>query len=158
MSFAVDNDVDLSQVSGVIPIANGGTAADLSATGGTSQVLKQTTSGGVVTVGQLAVADLSDANTVTQGHGATTAAAGAATLNQGSGVITSEGLTAATTYTLTLHNSKVNSTSTVIVNVTDSAGTAPILASVTCTAGIVTIVVTMAALTGTLVFAFAVFN
>lgn len=38
----------------------GGTNADLSATGGTSQVLKQTTVGGNVTVGQLACADLSN--------------------------------------------------------------------------------------------------
>lgn len=44
-----------------IGLAYGGTNADLSATGGTSQVLKQAGSGAAVTVGQLACADLSNA-------------------------------------------------------------------------------------------------
>lgn len=48
-----------------IGLAYGGTNADLSATGGTSQVLKQVTAGAAVTVGQLAVADLSTAKTGT---------------------------------------------------------------------------------------------
>jgi len=43
-----------------IGLAYGGTNADLSATGGTSQVLKQTSVGGAVTVARLACADLSD--------------------------------------------------------------------------------------------------
>jgi hypothetical protein len=46
--------------SGTIVLARGGTGADLSATGGTSQVLKQVSSGANVTVGQLASTDLSD--------------------------------------------------------------------------------------------------
>jgi hypothetical protein len=46
--------------SGLIALARGGTNADLSATGGTSQVLKQTSSGAAVSVGQLASTDLSD--------------------------------------------------------------------------------------------------
>lgn len=41
----------------------GGTNADLSATGGTSQVLKQTTLGAAVTVAQLAASDLSNGTT-----------------------------------------------------------------------------------------------
>lgn len=41
-------------------LARGGTNADLSGTGGTSQVLKQTSVGGAVTVGQLALTDISD--------------------------------------------------------------------------------------------------
>lgn len=44
-----------------LTLAKGGTGADLSATGGTHQVLKQSSSGAVVTVGQLACADLSTA-------------------------------------------------------------------------------------------------
>jgi hypothetical protein len=47
-----------------ITVANGGTGADLSTTGGTSQVLKQETAGGAVTVGQLGKSDLSDGNTI----------------------------------------------------------------------------------------------
>jgi len=98
--------------------------------------------------------------TGTAGHGAQTAVAGAATLNQGSGVITSEGLTAATTYTLTLTNSFVASTSTVLVTVWSSAGISiPVnIGSITPGSGSVIIVVGMAALTGTLNIAFAVFN
>lgn len=42
-----------------VAVANGGVGASLSATGGTSQVLKQTSVGGAVTVGQLACTDLS---------------------------------------------------------------------------------------------------
>lgn len=46
--------------SGLLALARGGTNADLSATGGTSQVLKQVSSGAAVTVGQLAASDLSN--------------------------------------------------------------------------------------------------
>ena len=49
--------------SGQLALARGGTNADLSATGGTSQVLKQTSSGGAVTVAQLAFSDLSGSAT-----------------------------------------------------------------------------------------------
>lgn len=45
---------------GQLALDRGGTAADLSATGGTSRVLKQSTVGGAVTVGQLAASDLSN--------------------------------------------------------------------------------------------------
>ncbi len=45
-----------------VALANGGTHADLSATGGASQVLKQTSAGANVTVGQLACGDLSNAS------------------------------------------------------------------------------------------------
>ncbi len=45
--------------SGQLGLARGGTNADLSATGGTHQVLKQSSVGGAVTVGQLAFSDIS---------------------------------------------------------------------------------------------------
>lgn len=48
-----------------VGLAYGGTNADLSATGGTSQVLKQVSSGAAVTVGQLAASDLSNGTTGT---------------------------------------------------------------------------------------------
>lgn len=44
---------------GQLALARGGTNADLSATGGTSQVLKQASTGAAVTVGQLAAGDVS---------------------------------------------------------------------------------------------------
>ncbi len=50
-----------------VGLAYGGTNADLSGTGGTSQVLKQTSSGAAITVGQLAASDLSNG---VQGSGA----------------------------------------------------------------------------------------
>jgi hypothetical protein len=52
-----------SNISGIATVAQGGTGADLSATGGTSQVLKQTSVGGNVTVAQLAASDLSNGTT-----------------------------------------------------------------------------------------------
>ena len=44
---------------GTLGLSRGGTNANLSVTGGTSQVLKQTTAGGAVTVGQLSTSDIS---------------------------------------------------------------------------------------------------
>lgn len=46
-----------------IGLAYGGTNADLSATGGASQVLKQVSAGAAITVGQLAASDLSNGTT-----------------------------------------------------------------------------------------------
>jgi len=48
---------------GTVGVSAGGTGADLSATGGTSQVLKQTSAGATITVGQLAASDLSNGTT-----------------------------------------------------------------------------------------------
>jgi|SRR5882724_6174973 len=115
------------------------------------------------TLGQLLQAggpdtDLAWADPAPFGSGSATAVAGAATLDQGSGVITSEALAAATTYTLTLTNSLILTTSTVLVNATDSDGLLVTLVSVTPAAGSVVIAVSMAALTGTVVISFAVFN
>lgn len=55
--------VPVADISGTLPVSKGGTGASLSATGGTSQVLKQTSVGGNVTVGQLAASDLSNGTT-----------------------------------------------------------------------------------------------
>lgn len=93
------------------------------------------------------------------GSGGTTAVAGAATLNSQNGVVTSEALVAATTYTLTLTNNKISgASSTVLVNLTNSAGLPVTLTSVTPGTNSVVIVVGMAALTGTVKIAFAAFN
>ena len=54
-------------LTGIVPLANGGTASNLSATGGTGQYLKQTTSGAAVTVGTIAVADVPTLNQNTTG-------------------------------------------------------------------------------------------
>lgn len=50
-----------ASLSAILSLALGGTHADLSGTGGTSQVLKQTSIGGNVSVAQLACGDLSNA-------------------------------------------------------------------------------------------------
>lgn len=52
---------DFANISGICGIYQGGTGVNLNATGGTSQVLMQTTVGGNITVAQLASTDLSDA-------------------------------------------------------------------------------------------------
>jgi hypothetical protein len=49
-----------------IPLRNGGSAADLSATGGAHQVVKQSSSGAPFTVGQPAFSDLSGSATAAQ--------------------------------------------------------------------------------------------
>lgn len=49
-----------NQLSTPISLAKGGTAADLSGTGGTSKVLEQLSVGAAITVAQLAALDLSD--------------------------------------------------------------------------------------------------
>jgi hypothetical protein len=53
--------LDASKITtGLLALARGGTNADLSATGGASQVLKQVSAGAAITVGQLAASDLSN--------------------------------------------------------------------------------------------------
>lgn len=72
--------IDASDIaSGQLTLARGGSGADLSATGGTSQFLKQASAGAVVTVVRPSCADLSDAGsgcTGTTGAGAVTAVTG----------------------------------------------------------------------------------
>jgi hypothetical protein len=48
---------------GKLALANGGTNADLSSTGGTSQVLQQSSAGAAITVGQLSASNLSNGTT-----------------------------------------------------------------------------------------------
>lgn len=91
------------------------------------------------------------------GSGTATAVAGAATLNTPSGIVTSEALTGATAYTLTLTNSLITANSVVLTTPVDSAGGAVTLTSVTPSAGSVVIVVAMPSLTGTVQFPFHVF-
>lgn len=62
--FATNSPVaGLIQSQAQLALSRGGTNANLSATGGTSQVLKQVSGGAAITVGQLACADLSNAGT-----------------------------------------------------------------------------------------------
>lgn len=98
--------VDLSATKwsgGKLNLANGGTNADLSATGGTSQVLQQTSAGGSVTVGQLAASNLSNGTT---GTGSVVLSA-APTLTGNTSVGTINNLTITnSTGTLTITNGK----------------------------------------------------
>ncbi|MBI3311899.1 MAG: hypothetical protein HYZ88_00005, partial [Candidatus Omnitrophica bacterium] len=58
--------VDVSaQVTGTLPVANGGTGANLSATGGSNQFVQQTSAGAVLTVGTITDADVPDVLTLT---------------------------------------------------------------------------------------------
>ena len=63
-------------VEGILPLFNGGTSADLSATGGTSQVLTQSSVGGVIAVRQLDYPDLTGTVAAPTYLTRTTAAAG----------------------------------------------------------------------------------
>jgi len=58
--------VPASDVTGILALAHGGTGADLSATGGTSYVLRQSSAGAVVTVSQLGVADIANGAALTK--------------------------------------------------------------------------------------------
>ncbi|MDQ3170235.1 MAG: hypothetical protein M3Q55_08875 [Acidobacteriota bacterium] len=58
--------ITASDFNSPLTVSVGGTGSNLSATGGTSYVLKQTTAGAVITVGPLAVADISGLPAVVQ--------------------------------------------------------------------------------------------
>lgn len=83
---------------GTLGLARGGTNANLSATGGTSQVLKQVTAGAAITVGQLAASDLSNGVT---GSGAVVLAVSPAL----TGTATTENLTVGASNVLKVPNS-----------------------------------------------------
>lgn len=64
--------LDASKITtGLLALARGGTNADLSATGGTSFVLRQSTTGAAITVSQLAYSDISGTPTVNTWAGLT---------------------------------------------------------------------------------------
>lgn len=94
------------------------------------------------------------------------ATSGAATLNAGVGSVTSESITtaAASTYTLTLKNSKITAKSVVLASAQLGSATTgvPLVETVTATAGQVVIVILnnsgSAAFNGTIEINFAVFN
>lgn len=92
--------------------------------------------------------------------GTATAVAGAVTLNTLAGEITSEALVAAASYSLTLIDSSILTTSIVLWNVFDAAGVSlASLKSRSVIAGQTVLTVAISpALTGTLKFNFAVFN
>lgn len=55
-----------SKITGLVPLVNGGTNANLSATGGTSQYLKQLSSGAAVTVGTIPAGDIASGEALTK--------------------------------------------------------------------------------------------
>lgn len=66
---------------GQLGLSRGGVASDLSATGGASQVLKQSFAGAAITVGQLATSDLSDISTFNLNTSGTGSFGGALNMN-----------------------------------------------------------------------------
>ncbi len=90
-----------ADLSGLIGLAHGGLNLDLTATGGASQVLKQTSSGGAITVARLACADLSDAGSGCSGSAGATLGAntftGAQTITV-NGALSAPGLTGTGTW------------------------------------------------------------
>lgn len=91
--------------------------------------------------------------------GSAIAIGGAASINARAGIITSEALTGATTYTLTLTNTFILPSSIIFVTLTDSQGDQVTLVSVgPPIPNTVVIVVKMPALTGTVQITFLVMN
>lgn len=78
--------------SGLLALARGGTNADLSATGGTGQVLKQSTTGAAITVATLAFSDIASKPTTLAGYGITDAQGLDATLTALAGLNSTAGL------------------------------------------------------------------
>lgn len=99
-----------------VGLAYGGTNADLSATGGTSQVLRQSTTGANITVSQLACADLSNATA-----SCSTDATNASNISTGT-LAATRGGTGTGTYTLgdTLYSGATNSLSKLSGNTTST--------------------------------------
>jgi hypothetical protein len=82
--------------SGTLALARGGTAADLSATGGAGQYVKQTTAGGAFTVGTIAAGDLPS-----HSHSTLSQSTGIATFSYNGTAAATVGLTG---QALALHN------------------------------------------------------
>jgi hypothetical protein len=149
----------------VVTSSGGSTGLTLTTANGTST--PALTLGGTLAIGSggtgqttasaalVALGATTGSGTVTATGSGTT---GAATLNQGSGVVTSQALTAATTYALTLTNSRILATSTILLTLSNSAGLVTWPVTIVCSAGSAVITMGMAALTGTVVIAFAVVN
>lgn len=103
-------------LSGLVPLSHGGTGADLSGTGGTGKVLKQSAAGAAVTVGALAFTELtgSVATTANVQNGFANASLGPTTLYSANGnflyeitynlVTVSAGTAGTVTFTLTWNN------------------------------------------------------
>lgn len=79
-------------LAGTLVVANGGTSANLSATGGAGQVVKQSSVGAAFTVATLAFADISSKPTTISGYGITDAQALDATLTALAGLDATAGL------------------------------------------------------------------
>ena len=58
---------DTAEITGTLPLENGGTEADLSATGGSNQFVKQSSAGAAFSVGTIADADVPNALTISGG-------------------------------------------------------------------------------------------
>jgi hypothetical protein len=80
----------VNSITGLLGLANGGTHADLSATGGANQFVKQSSAGADLTVSAIASADIATALTTPGPIGGTTPAAIAGTTVNASSVLTTQ--------------------------------------------------------------------
>jgi len=103
-----------ADLSGLIGLAHGGVNLDLTATGGTSQVLKQTSAGGAITVARLACSDLSDSSATCATAGATTALSNLASVSINSALGFQTGIAVGTT---------TNPASNIVFNASGTYGT-----------------------------------
>lgn len=156
--------VDTGASAGVVYI-QGGPSVTTGVNAGTAYFLGGDASNGDASGGQVIISGGAPSGTglrgnvlLTAGTASVTAVAGAATANFPAGKVTSEALVGAVTYTLTLTNNIISTTSIVEVNATNSANLPVTISTITEGSGSVVIVVAMAALTGTVVIRFKVNN
>ncbi len=166
-SYVYTPDVTTDGTGTVTIVTTSGGSTGLSLTTSNPSTTPSITLGGTLAVASggtgatTATAALANLGAVV-GSGTATAtgsgSSGAATLNESAGVITSQALVAATTYALTLTNSRITSASTIIISASNSAGLVTWPVAVVCSAGSAVITVGMATLTGTVVISFVVVN
>lgn len=131
----VPNDIpnlDFSKITtGSVPLVQGGTASDLSATGGTSQVLKQSSVGAPITVGQLSFSDISGTASLGQLPTITIAKGGTGQITQTAGFDALSPLTTLgdTTYHDGTHNVRLAGNTTSIRKFYRQTGTGSVSAA-----------------------------
>ncbi len=76
LNVGAQNSVDASTITGILPVKNGGTGSDMSGTGGTSFVVKQSSVGGAFTSALITSTELTTALTTPPDIGTTTPALG----------------------------------------------------------------------------------
>lgn len=114
-------------VTGILALANGGTGANLSGTGGANQFLKQSTVGGNVSVGTIGIADIATALTTPTAIGSSTQSTGRFTtlgVNDTPSATEQLAVQASSATVVPIVAQGATSQSANLINILNSAGTA----------------------------------